>query len=880
MEEELAEELRFHLDQHTADLIARGCAPDEARRQATLALGGPEQVKEECRDTRGTRWLHDLQQDLHYALRNLRASPGFTLTALLSLALGIGANTAIFSLIDTLMLKYLPVSHPEELLQVGHGGEYFGWFFTNALWEALRDRQQVFSRVFAFGQVRFNLNQAGEARRVQGAWVSGEYFTTLGLRPALGRLLVPADDQSRCGAVAALSHGFWQSEFGGRGDVLGRNISLDGHPFEIVGVVQPGFSGLDVGVAADIMVPLCSERIIRGDRSWLDDRKPYWLRVVGRSRQGFDPRRVDAGLKVIGPQALAAAIPSDVGPDDLPSYSQGTFETLPAGNGLSSVRTQYSKALFALMSAVALVLLIACANVAALLLARAELRQHEIAIRMAIGAGRGRLIRQLLTESLLLSLGGAALGILFAHWSTRVLVVSSLNGAGTSVSINPAIDFRVLVFTIGIALATGLLFGIAPALWGTRVNPHAAMRANMCGIAKGRFGMGKALATFQVALSLVLVTAAGLMAGTLHNLASLDSGFNQDHVLLVKADLGNAHYSEERLFAKFEEIRERLTTIPGVLSASFSDVTPISGVLAWSTLEVEGFSSKSKEDATARNNSVSRQFFTSLGTPVLAGREFDEHDVKGAPLVAIVNETLARKFFRDAILIGRYFRADNVKSRQPIQVIGVVKDSKYLDLREQALPTFYTSIAQGQLFDVFNFSTNFEVRTAGPLEGMIPGIRAAIAEVSPGATFEFKTLALQVAESLNRERLLATLAGFFGLLGLVVASIGLYGVMSYRVARRRNEIGIRMALGADQGRILRMVLGEISIMIAAGVAAGIAGALMAARLLASFLYGVRPNDPYTLVVATVILSIVATVAGYLPARHAARVDPMAALRHE
>ncbi len=624
--------------------------------------------------------VDDLYQDVRYALRSLRSSYGFAAVAILSLALGIGANTAIFSLIDAVMLRSLPVSHPEQLLQVGHGDGLFEWFFTNPLWESLRNQQQVFSGVFAFGPWRFNLSQSGEAHRVQGAWVSGEYFTTLGVHPALGRILAQADDQPGCRAVAVLGYSFWQSEYGARRDVLGQSISLDGHPFEIVGVVQPGFSGVEVGKASDILVPLCSERVAQGRQSLLADRKTYWLRVIGRPKPGLDAQHVTAGLKVIAPQVFAAAFPTGVNPGDLRSYAESTFETSRAGNGLSSVRTQYRTALLVLMGVVGLVLLIACSNVANLLLSRAEVRQHEIAIRMALGAGRRRLMRQLLTESLLLSLSGAGLGILFARWSSRVLM-SFLQRSGSvafpSVFLHLAIDLRVLIFTTGIAVGTGLLFGIAPAWRGTRANPQAAMNTNSRGIVEGhsRFGLGKALVIFQIALSLILAAGAGLMAGTFRNLASVDMGFDPNHVLLIIADLSKMAGSDGQLYSALEEIRERLAAMPGVLSASFSDVTPMSGTAIFPQLEVKGFVPKSREDSTAWTTTVSRKYFKSLGTPLLAGRDFDEHDVKGAPLVAIVNEAMAKHFFGGGSPIGHYFRTSFIESRQPVQVIGVVRTS-------------------------------------------------------------------------------------------------------------------------------------------------------------------------------------------------------------
>jgi putative ABC transport system permease protein len=820
--------------------------------------------------------LDALRQDLRYTLRNLRSSPGFAAVAILSLALGIGANTAIFNLIDAVMLKYLPVTHPEELLQVGF--EQNGTNFTNPLWEAFRDREQVFSGVFASGLARFNLNRGGESRYAPGVWASGAYFTTLGLHAVLGRTFTAAEDKRGCSATAVLGYDFWQKEYAGRGDALGKTISLDGHPFEIIGVVQAGFFGLQVGNAADIFVPLCSEPIVRGELSSLDKRSNWWLVVIGRPNPGLDPRRVTAGIKTIAPQVFGATIPPDWRPEDKREYQRRTFETIPAGSGMSYVRRQYREALLVLMGVVAVVLLIACANVANLLLARAARRQREIAIRMAIGATRARLVRQFLSESLLLAFVGAALGALFAHWGSRMLL-GFLPSFGTRVFLDLAVDVRVLLFTIGVALGTGLLFGLAPAWHGTRAQPQAAMKTNARNLAEGhsRFNLGKSLVILQVALSLMLVAGAGLMLRTFGNLASIDTGFERDHVLLVRTDLRNARYPEQRLPAAFEDMRERLKALPGVLSASFSDVTPISGSSSNISIEMEGFVPKSRHDSLAWTNRVSRGFFQTFSTPLLQGRDFDQRDVTGAPLVAIVNEALAKKFFNGANPVGRYFRTNLFKPGPPIQIVGLVKDAKYRSLREEALPTFYTPHPQEEHFYP---STTFELRAVGSVTSLIPGVKSALAEVNPDITLEFRTLAVQVAESLNRERLLATLSGFFGALALLLAVVGLYGVMSYGVARRTNEIGIRMALGAEQARVLRMVLGEVLLLIGIGLGAGVAAALATTRFVSSLLYGITPTDPITLTLAAGVLASVAALAGYLPARRASRLDPMTALREE
>jgi len=820
--------------------------------------------------------LDALLQDLRYAIRALRSSPGFAAVAILSLALGIGANTAIFSLIDSVILKTLPVSHPEQLLQVTMGKQAY---YTNPIWEQIRDRQDVFSGIFAYGGGRFNLAAGGEARYAQGNFVAGQFFETLGLRPLLGRTLTTADDQRGCPGTAVLSNGFWQKEYGGRADVVGKSISLDNHPFEILGVLEPGFTGLDVGSAMDLYVPICTEKIIHGETSMLDHRSAWWIRIIGRPKPGVSASQATARLKTLAPEIFQATLPPNWPADSKAEYLKHTFETQPAASGLSFLRKQYQQALMILMVIVGVVLLIACANVANLLLARSAARQREIAIRMALGSGRGRLIRQLLTESLLLSLTGAALGIVFAQWGTRLLV-GFLSDRGGKVFLDLSIDTRVLAFTAGVAILTGLLFGVAPAWRGTRVNPQSAMKANARGVIEGsKFGLGKALVVVQVALSLLLVVGAGLMLSTFFKLETLDSGFKREQILLVSVDLRNGNYPQERRGAVYREMLERLRALPAVRSASGSDMTPISGSFWNEDLEIEGYTSKSRDDTLVYFNQVSDRYLETLGIALVAGRDFNAHDTLESPKVAIVNQTMVNKFFAGQNPIGKRYRPEEGdKMGGWVEIVGVMKDAKYGTLREEILPTAF--IAGSQAAKPRD-STTFEVRVAaGPPTALISGVKSAIADVNRDVSLQFTTLATQVDESLARERLLATLSGFFGALALALAMIGLYGVMSYNVARRRNEIGIRMALGAEQSRVLRMVLREVAILIVIGLAIGLGAAIGTTRFVESFLYGMKPNDPWTLALSAAVLALVAALAGFLPARRASRLDPMTALRDE
>jgi putative ABC transport system permease protein len=819
----------------------------------------------------------DVLQDVRYALRALRSSPGFSAIAILSLALGIGANTAIFSLINAVILKTLPVSHPEQLVQLVMKTEY-GTTFTNPIWEQVRDRQDVFSGAFAYSPIQLNLAGGGEVRNANASWVSGDFFSTLGVHPLLGRTFTAADDKRGCPAIAVLSHDFWQREYGGAADVFERRLTLSSHPVRIVGVAPPGFNGVQVGEAVEIYLPLCAEGTLVRENSALDKRANWWLWIFARLKPGIGEQQALARMNTLAPPLFAATMPPGYPPEAQKFHLNRRFDLLPGANGYSSIRRDYTAALYTLMAAVGVVLLIACANIANFLISRASARRKEIAIRMAIGAGRARLIRQLLTESLLLSSMGAVLGVLFAEWASRMLV-RFLDTSNSTVVLDLSIDARVLAFTMGVAVATGILFGLAPAWQGAHVDPHSAMKANARGVVEShaRFGLGKVLVTVQVALSLVLLVGAGLMLKTFAKLATVDTGFDKNQVLLIRVDPRYASVPPDRRLPLYQQLQQRLGAIPGVRSASFADITPVSGSDSNQVVHVEGYVPKSRKDMVVWTNSISAGFFASMETPFIAGRDFNEHDTLHAPLVAVIDESMASKFFGSPLsAVGKTFRNGWNEISGPIQIIGVVQDTKYTSLRAEGEAIAYYPLSQ---LPPMRWA-NFVLRANGPAVSLIPSVKAAVDEVNHDITLQFRTLALQVDESLGRERLLATLSGFFGALALALAVIGLYGVMSYNVARRRNEIGIRMALGAEQARVLRMVLGEVAVLIAAGLALGLAVAVSSTRLLASFLYRLEPNDPTTLVTACVVLAVSVVVAGLLPARRAANLDPMTALREE
>jgi putative ABC transport system permease protein len=885
VESEADTELRFHFDQQVEKYLKSGMTREEAKRRARLEIGGHEQLKEEIREARGVHLLETLFHDIRYGLRILGGTPVISSVAVLSLALGIGANTAIFSLIDTVMLRMLPVEKPEELLQVriqdpSSPNEEADATFTNPLWEELRSRQDFYSGIFSWSLTQFDLAQGGVAHNVNGLFTSGEYFSTLGVRPAAGRLITTADDKRGCPGVAVLSYGFWQDHFGGAHNAVGSTLSLDNHIFQVIGVSAPGFFGVDVGNKFDVAVPICAADVFDGKDSRLDHRSWWWLRVAGRSKPGVHPDQLKARLSVVSPQVFLAALPRDWEPKNQQEFLKRSLQTIPAATGSSDLRRQFTQPLHILMGVVGLVLLIACANIASLMLARASARHKEIAVRKALGASRMRLIRQLLTECVLLSTAGALLGVLFARWGTSLLV-RFISTGNNKVFLDLSFDWRILTFTAGVAVSTGLLFGVLPAFRCTRVSLTSAMKGSQATDTESRakFRPGKWIVASQVALSLVLLVASGLFLRSLVKLVTMDLGFDRNNVLIVRANLHTAKVTPERQPAMFDQLEKRLRSIPGVLSAGRSVMTPVSNYVWNSDLEVDTPNPPTGDAALAFFNFISPGYLGTVRTPLLAGRNFNDGDTKTAARVAVVNETLARRFFPNEDALGKYFRvhADPGKPRPPIQIVGLAKDAKYESLREEAHATAYFPIAQ---IPEDAEEQVFELRTAVPPAALVPSVQEAVAMVSKAIPLEFHTLAEQVHDSLVQERLLATLSTFFGALALLLAMIGLYGALSYLVAERQPEFGIRMALGAPRGSILRLVMSDVVMVLAGGLAAGACLALATVGVLEKMLFGLAPLDSSTFLAAIGVLSAVALVAGYLPARRAMRCDPMVALRYE
>jgi predicted permease len=871
-------EMAFHIREHADALVARGMSEEDAMRAARRRFGNVTYQGERARDADIVAWVDSLRADIRYALRALRRAPAFTAVAVLSLALGIGANTAIYSLLDAVVLRPLAVPRPDELVIVTLSDSREGAYFTNPLWEQVRDNATGFASVAAFGETPYNTADGGEVRRVRGQWVSGDYFRVFGMQPVAGRLLTPADDVRGCAATVVLGYDFWQSEYGGRRDVVGSTLSLEGKPFEIVGVTRAGFASPEVGYEPQVYTPICAQALLTGPAS-LDARSRWWLRVIGRRDATVPIAELRARVKALAPTAYGATIPAHWAAADKLDYSKRTMNVFPAPDGVSAVREQYTNALKVMMGAVGLLLLITCANVANLLLARAAARQREVAIRLAVGAARARLVRQLVTESALLALFGAVAGLAVAHWGTGALV-SLISTSDSRISLDLALNLRILAFTALVAALTVAIFGLVPAWRGTRVSPQAAMKAGGRGLAEGhsRFTVGKSLVVAQVGLSLTLIVGAGLLVGSLRNLRNLDPGFSSDGVLLVNANFRRTGLEGEQRTAAQRDLLERIRTLPGVRLAAAADLTPV-GRSAWNDMVyVDGFTPATSDDAVVWFNEVSENYFATLDIRLILGRDFDRTDVPNGPRTAIMNQSAASKFFGDSSAVGRRFRTKHGDTfSDHYTIVGVVEDTKYRSLREEKSATIYLPASQNAEGAPY---TNIVIRADGGVLPLVPAVKDAIARVHRAITLEITTLDGQIAASLNRERMLAVLSAIFGIVALALSMLGLYGVMTYTVARRRNELGVRIALGADRSRLLRMVLLDVVKVAGIGLVVGAVGAFAVGKLLDAFLFGLEPAEPAVLGGAAALLLTVALLAGLLPAVRASRADPVSALRED
>jgi predicted permease len=861
----LRDELRYHRDRLIEDYITAGMDRSEAERRAFLEFGNVVQIEEAVRDVRG-RLLDDLTKDLRYAARTLRRNPVFSTVAVLSLALGIGANAAIFSLINAVMLRTLPVKDPHRLVQItriapeGHPASV-----SYPLFEYFRDNVTSISGAFAQSTSAQSIVIDGEEEFVMANLVSGAHFIVLGIEPAAGRLLGPGDDVlSPSSPAAVISDRYWQRRFGRSPSAIGKTFTSGEHTFTIVGALPPSYAGAIAGQAPELMLPLTMMMNDMQRRS-ADFNS---LRLLARLKPNATVEHADAQVQVLW-NAFRQAHADRAPEKDRAGLLRQRAGVLPAPDGFNPFRDNIAQPLLILMGIVALILMLACVNLSGLLLARAAARQREMSIRLAIGAGRGRLVRQLLTESLVLAAIGGGIGFLLAGWfSTRLLTLFT---TGRDVVFSVAPDWRVLAFTAVVCLAACFLAGLAPALQAVRVNVNPALKEVRV---PGHRRFGKALVVAQLAISMVLIVGATLFIGTLVKLYAVDRGFDSDGLLVVQVR-SSRPYPPARATAVQGALVERLRAVPNVRSASAVQILPVGGGLWDRTVQVEGYAFRPDESEYVGFNAVASDYFATLGTPLVSGREFNDRDTHTAPKVAIVNQTFERYFFGDTSALGRRVTSVGVT----YEIVGVARDAKYQNLRDATLKTMYiASMQRGE--QPSNYSYLVRLVTGDPLR-LAPGLERVVREADPALRVQ---TAMPYATVINRgiatERVMATLGGLFGLLALIVAGLGMFGVLAFQVARRTNELGVRIALGASRWGVTRLVLSDLVVMLVAGVSIGAGAALMVTGLVRTILFGLTPSDPGVFAVAASVLALAVLLAGWLPARRAARVDPLVALRHE
>jgi predicted permease len=840
---------------------------------------------EDRSEGRHVAWIQSTLQDIRFALRTLRKSPGFTATATLILALGIGANAAIFQLVDAVRLRSLPVADPGTLvsLQVKGGiGEFVRVRpseinLTYPIWERMRSQQQLFLGIFSWADNALAIGQAPQQKRVPGLWVSGEMFPTLGVAPWKGRLFTADDDRPGCGTPGVvISYGLWKSEFGGEDSAIGKSLLIRRRPIEIIGVTPPSFFGLEVGKKFDVALPFCSLPVLDPEDTSLTRRDFFWLMVMGRLRSGWTLAQASAQLDALSPGLMEQTVPAGYSSSALEQYRNFRLVAYRAGNGVSELRKTYDTSLWLLLGITGLVLLIACANLANLLLVKASAREREMAVRLALGATRWRLVRQLLSESLVLASVGAGLGLALANVLSRALVWF-LNRQGAAFHLNLTIDGTVLGFTAGIAVLTCVVFGLAPAFRSSRAEPAAVLKTGGRGMTAGRqrFSFQRMLVVSQIAISLVLLAGALLFVRSFWNLMTVDPGFRENGILITYISFYKLNIAPERYEIFKQDVLESVRTIPIVESAATSTHIPLDGGISNWYFGVHVGSA----EGTSKFAWVSPRYFETMQTPLIAGRDFADQDTGQSPPVAIVNEEFVRRFLGSKNPLGKTLRtvAEPNFPETQYEIVGVVKDTKYSGLREEIPPMCFAPAMQ---FPDKSDHGVFFIRSEAPMAGLIAAVRQRLIEIHPEILMDFHVFGTDIQNGLVRERMMALLSGFFGVLAALLTMVGLYGVISYIIAMRRNEIGIRMALGASRlkvvGIILRQTLGLLTI----GVALGILLALVATRGAGSLLFGLGPDDPLTLAGAAVFLLAVALMASFVPAHRASRLEPMNALRYE
>jgi predicted permease len=827
-------------------------------------------------------------QDLRYALRMLRKNPAYTAVAIITLALGIGANTAIFSLENAVMLKMLPVKNPGELVVVGdptdvhgrHIGDPQVKVFSYPLYRDIRDGSSVFNGMLASGEahrLRVTGDSIGEiSGNTTGVLVSGNYFSVLGVNALYGRVITP-DDDSGLGAhpVAVVSYAFWKNKLGESPNIVGQKLRINNYPFTVIGVAPPGFYGDTVGDAQDLWVPVTMQEQLINGRKWLEDYNASWLHVIARLKPGVTVEKAAANLNLLLQQLVNGPLKAKLNKDDLNTLKAEKVPVSAGGGGFSDLRGDFQQPLLLLMIIVALVLVIACVNVANLLLARASSRRKEFAVRVAIGAAPGRIVRQLLTESILLAFAGGIVGLLLALWGTDALLKLSGNN-----DLEASPDLRVFLFTAAVCLLTGVLFGLIPALRSRSVAVALTLKSGSQNgqSANPGWNWGKLLVTGQVAVSLLVLFVAGLLVHSLQNIRNVDLGYNREHLLVVSTDPLAAGYNLTRTTSFANQLAEQISGLPGVLAVTSSKNGLFSGSESGNSIKVEGYTSKNDADLQAAFDEVSPNYFHGVGIPMLLGRDIGLQDTETSPRVAVINETMAKFYFGKANPIGRKFIVEDMESKGPVEIVGVARDARDHKLKGSIDRRFYLPLSQsiGQIPVV-----NFVVRTVGNPVAVAEAVRKQIKNLDANIPVNnIRSLNELTERAISDQVLIARLSSVFAGLALLLAAIGLYGILSYSVAGRTREIGVRMALGAQRGSVLKMILQEAGILVLVGVVIGIPSAILASRLFSAMLFGLKGTDPVSMLLVIAVLLAITLLASYIPARRATKVDPMIALRYE
>jgi predicted permease len=888
--EQLDDEIQFHLDEQTAEYVSAGMNPEEARHAAMRTFGNRTLLKEKTMDTWGWGSLDQLVQDLRYSLRALRKGPLFTAVAVLTLALGIGANTAMFSLLDQVVLRLLPVSHPEQLVIVRETGNHFGGTYgpntiSWPMFEDLRDNNRVFSGMFCRFPATVNIGYGDRAAQIPAELVSGSYFPILGVSATLGRTIAPDDDAvPDSQPVVVLSYSFWRSYFDGDRTIVGRTIALNSHAMTVIGVVQPGFDGVELGAPAKVFVPIMMKTEMTPRSDGLKDRRRRldWVTAYGRLKPGVSSEQAQLSLQPLMHSILEMEVQQpeftrNTTAADRQLFLRNRVELLPGSeNGL---RQYMRKPLWLLVALTGVVLLLACANLANLLLARATARERELAVRLAIGAGKWRIVRQLLLESLLLAGGGAILGLALAFLAARILLHIYLPAdAATEFVVSPIPDGRVLVFVIGVMLLTSMVFGLLPAVRGSRTEITLSLKDRSGAVSAGGISLRRMLVGVQVALSLLLLFGAGLFVRTLRNLESLGPGFPTDHLLTFRIDPSLNGYSDEETKSFYQRLNVNLQNMPGVASVGFAAMALLDGHSWRNQIVGKDFEGAPIEQQPILNN-VGPDYFATVGIPILAGRAFTAQD-DGRSKYAVISESFARQYFRGRNPIGQRFGLVNDMlpvSPEDIEVIGVVPDKKFRNLRETPPAQAYFLYFQEAHFRFMNIY----LRTQANPRLIENELRERMRQFDPHVpVVGLQTLDEQIGISLRTERLVASLSAVFGGLATLLAAIGLYGVMAYTVTRRTREFGLRVALGALRRDVIWLVMRDVLILVAAGLAVGVPLAFALSTLVCSQIFGLGPHDPLTLVSSTLALALAAGLAGLIPALRASRIDPLQSLRNE